>query len=188
MASELGVQTIQHTNGTDALTIGSDGSVNAQGALTTQGAFLPGGLTAWPAFLAGAVAGSAWTSVSAGSPFPLGDDSSNQLFDNGNNYNTTTYTFVAPINGIYHFNMNIYTLQSATEGKAVFALNGSAVTGAGGTVLVLQIREDAALDSTGHLALTLPLTANDEVQAWSWQTNTYYPPYSYFSGHLVAPT
>jgi hypothetical protein len=27
MASELGVQTIQHTNGTDALTIGSDGAV-----------------------------------------------------------------------------------------------------------------------------------------------------------------
>lgn len=27
MASELGVQTIQHTNGTDALTVGSDGSV-----------------------------------------------------------------------------------------------------------------------------------------------------------------
>ena len=29
MASELGVQTIQHTNGTDALTIGSDGVVTA---------------------------------------------------------------------------------------------------------------------------------------------------------------
>ena len=29
MASELGVQTIQHTNGTDALVIGSDGSVLA---------------------------------------------------------------------------------------------------------------------------------------------------------------
>ena len=27
MASELGVQTIQHTNGTDALTVGSDGAV-----------------------------------------------------------------------------------------------------------------------------------------------------------------
>lgn len=34
MASELGVQTIQHTNGTDALTVGSDGTVNAPVGMT----------------------------------------------------------------------------------------------------------------------------------------------------------
>ena len=34
MASELGVQTIQHTNGTDALTIDSSGNVTATENLT----------------------------------------------------------------------------------------------------------------------------------------------------------
>ena len=32
MASELGVQTIQHTNGTDAMTIDSSGAVNPRPA------------------------------------------------------------------------------------------------------------------------------------------------------------
>ena len=37
MASELGVQTIQHTNGTDALTIDSSGNVAASGRITQSG-------------------------------------------------------------------------------------------------------------------------------------------------------
>ena len=85
MASELGVQTIQHTNGTDALTIDSSGRV-----LTP----------ARPAFATDAKESATsdgnavvWTSVK---------------FDVSGSYSISTGKFTAPIAGIYQFQFNLF--------------------------------------------------------------------------------
>jgi len=179
MTSVIKVDTIQNSSGTSALSIGAGGEV------TTQGAFLPGGLTAWPAFL---VSGdnAAWRSYSAEEAFQFNDATSgNALFDSGSNFNTTTYTFTAPIDGIYSFGLNIYTLENASEGRGAISINGTRASGAG--TLKIQVRESTNLDMTGYMSLTLNLSAGDEIQAVSDNAASFYIKHSFFTGHLVAP-
>tara|TARA_R110000851_G_scaffold66882_2_gene150974 strand:- start:487 stop:1164 length:678 start_codon:yes stop_codon:yes gene_type:complete len=56
MAATLGVDTIQHTNGTTAVTVGTNGSVTAAGALTAAGA-----VSGTTGTFSGAVSGTAGT-------------------------------------------------------------------------------------------------------------------------------
>lgn len=81
MASELGVQTIQHTNGTDAMTLDSSGRV-----LTPTR----------PAFSV-----SLTSSSTAGYQNVLNFDTVHTNV--GSHYDTTNNRFVAPIAGLYHF-------------------------------------------------------------------------------------
>lgn len=180
MASELGVQTIQHTNGTDALTVGSDGSV------TTQGAFYPNGLTYWPSFLVSGNNSSQWKSYAAGEVLQFNDSSTGTLFDTGSNFNTSTYQFVAPVNGIYCFGLQIYTLQTVSEGRVCIAKNGFYIAGV--DHLMSQAREDANQDVTNFYQVTLPLAAGDFVDGRSHNATSHYIQHSFFTGHLVAPT
>ena len=84
MASELGVQTIQYTNGTDAMTIDSSGRI-----LTP----------ARPAFSVSLDASSA-TGVQNVVQFDLVNTNV------GSHYDTSNHRFVAPIAGLYHFSFS----------------------------------------------------------------------------------
>lgn len=85
MASELGVQTIQHTNGTDALTIDSSGRV-AQPALPYVMVTLQSGATVTPNNVV---------------PF------NNVVSSRGIVWDTSAYSFTAPVTGIYSFSGNV---------------------------------------------------------------------------------
>ena len=99
MASELGVQTIQHTNGTDAMTIDSTGRI-----LTP----------ARPAFKATLSADSAQTTSSGWVTVPWNTASINV----GGSFNTSNYTFTTPVAGIYLFSY-IVRIDNATGGYLI---------------------------------------------------------------------
>ena len=109
MASELGGQTIQHTNGTDALTIDSSGRVSMPNV---------------PAFGARQLSNS-HTSA--------GNDSANEilvfssvLYNVGNAYNSSTGVFTCPLAGSYFFSFSgLYNNGQNTTGTAYIRLNGS---------------------------------------------------------------
>jgi|DEB0MinimDraft_10_1074344.scaffolds.fasta_scaffold22337_1 hypothetical protein len=93
MASILGVETLQHTNGTTAATIDSSGNITASGNVIA---------TNRPAFHHKAVGSSSMT----------GDLVFNtELFDVGNVFDNTVFT--APVTGLYQFSAIIFATNSS---------------------------------------------------------------------------
>jgi len=121
MASELGVQTIQHTNGTDAMTIDSSGRV------------------LFPQIPCACV--TLTTSNTQDGTNPYTTTGADILFDTvtvnqGSVYSTSTGRFTAPIAGIYEFSYTFLKDQdsSASETYLDVYKNGSAYIAAGGRV------------------------------------------------------
>jgi hypothetical protein len=102
-----------------------------------------------------------------GDIFPASNDSTGGNFDNGGNYNTTTYKYIVPASGLYDFNVYIDGAFNFTEtdGQPVFASFGLLVNGVLKEVInyttTIQSNQ-AAFDqlNTGSLNLIL----NDEVE------------------------
>lgn len=108
MASILGVETLQHTNGTTAATIDSSGRI-----LTP----------ARPAFFAYL---NAHQSNASNTYFKVAFNDT--VFNVGSNFDTTNNRFVAPIDGIYQFNTSINPDMSsgtATRFFGYFSVDGS---------------------------------------------------------------
>ena len=107
MASELGVQTIQHTNGTDAMTIDSSGRI-----LTPA---RPAFMVKWSATQSGI--------TSANDFFRLNFDE--EVFDTGNNVSSAAFT--TPVAGVYHFDLK-QRFDNVGSGFLVLALSNHAST------------------------------------------------------------
>jgi hypothetical protein len=90
MASILKVNEIQHTGGTSAASIDSSGRM-------TQ--------PANPAFIAIAT-GSGWTNFTSGVEYTIPFNT--ERLDRGNNFNTSTYQWTAPIDCIMMFGVQVY--------------------------------------------------------------------------------
>jgi len=118
MASELGVQTIQHTNGTDALTIDSSGNI------TTQQIVYPKGLTYWPA---ACVHLSQSNTVDSTDPYgTTGAIKWDEiLLNSGSVYSASTGVFTAPIAGIYEINTHTLKDNSSTDCAWTYYKNGT---------------------------------------------------------------
>ena len=172
MASEIGVQTIQHTNGTDAMTIDSSGRV-----LTP----------ARPAFYATRT--SNWNDISSAiQTIPF--DTEN--FDVGSNYNTSNYKFTAPVTGIYSFSWHI-RLQNIDTASSYFQVFITDQDGNYADSYTYDSDSTWASDvnyfSFGHTTLQ-QLTAGNtrELKIFipnGHTTTDIYGTQSYFCGHLV---
>lgn len=107
---------------------------------------------------------------------PLGSE----LYDNGGNYNNSTYTFTAPVTGIYHFEWTSYT-------------NNNITGQAGGRVMIQTSKGNALGDgSSKSLSLTIKLDAGDYAKMTTGGnfTTSYYAAlgHNLFSGCLIRQT
>jgi hypothetical protein len=113
-----------------------------------------------PAFRAANTTGGGgylWQSTGTGI-LPFSDDSGTGLFDNGNNFNTSTYTFTAPVDGYYYFGASFFFFTTYDVSKNVY-IGIVASTGAQTTVNHGELNEDGGISVT----CVYKLDANDTV-------------------------
>ncbi len=145
MASIIGVQELQHTNGTSAMTIDSTGRI------------LTPARPAFRAVLGTTTVGQDYTTQQL---IPLDIEK----FDIGNNFDLSTKEFVAPIAGIYQFNalMAFGSVTQATS-VALYLLKNDVIETDTGT----QISSDDP-QGGGQVSISysgcLQLAANDKVE------------------------
>jgi len=108
MASILKVNEIQHTGGTSALTVDTNGIVGKPNI---------------PAFRAYSSSGGSISNQT----FTI-FDADVEFFDNNNDYYTNAYQFVAPINGIYRFYGQFF-ISLTTRGAGSLYINGAQTNG-----------------------------------------------------------
>lgn len=167
MASEIGVQTIQHTNGTDAMTIDSSGRI-----LTP----------ARPAFSADLSSNFSTSSVAAKMT------GWTENFDTGGVWNNGDSKFVAPVAGLYQFNYSgLHHAGASGTGnwvRAAIRVNGSNILD--------NLGDAGTYGNYQRITATIAweLTANDEVEMYAASANSsgyVYGSSSYtvFSGYLV---
>ena len=163
MASIIGVETLQHTNGTTAATIDSSGRITKP---------------ANPAFFANVSA-----EISSDGVLVF----NTVRFNNGSHYSGTTGLFTAPVDGVYMFAMGtlLKTPNTTSYGRLRIRING--VTQSAYTVhsSYNSTRNYEPLSWSG----CLELDANDTVGVYFDGANsaaTYGGSgYTYFNGHLI---
>ena len=166
MASILGVETLQHTNGTDAITIDSSGNITASGNVITSNR---------PAFHHSSVTGSA-------SPI-TGDLTFNtELFDIGGVFDNTVFT--APVTGLYEFSfIGFASDANANIISGAVNLNLQKSTDSGSTYSTV-LRSYNRHGSTGYPPLNfstiLKLNSGDKIKL---NTSDYI--YADSTGHLT---
>ena len=164
-------QNINFDSDTTGMTIGSTGIVAAPNR---------------PAFQA-VVGSESWATLSNTGIIPFNDVSSGACFDNGSNFDTSNYRFVAPVSGIYHFSVLIYTFDS--DGVNAFCVykNGAILR-----VYNNSTRFDfqggqtnGAQDETISGSFRVELSANDNVSIHATTGSDYYGAYTHFGGFLI---
>jgi hypothetical protein len=104
-----------------------------------------------------------------------------ERFDKGNNFNTSTYKFTAPVDGVYHFTsmLEIDSITSNTWYYYAFNVNGVLMNG-------IDHQTDSTTYHKAIAAQSFDLNANDSV-AVHWHGGAFgtIQPAATFSGHLV---
>jgi len=144
----------------------------------------PSGLSYWPSFLVSGSNSGSWRSYTNGEILQFNDKTTNSLYDTGGNFNTSTYKFTAPVDGVYSISGSVYTLLNASEGGAAFYIDSVRVEGA--SSLHFMASDDAAQDQTASVTMTFVLTAGQTVSVHANSATDYFIQHSSFSGHLVA--
>lgn len=164
MSSVLKVNEIQHTGGTTALTIDSTGRILQP---------------AKPAFKAYNNA-NAWQSFGASGVYV--DMSFNtEDHDIGGNYDTSTYTFTCPVDGVYMFGAQ-FLHDANASGQVRILVNGTDQ---------IAFAENSVQGDMTQTVTTHSMTAGDTVKAQGKVGNTnaddWYATesYSFFFGYLV---
>ena len=132
---------------------------------------------------------SAWVSGSGGNQSTSGVFPANaERYDLGGNYNTSNYTFTAPVAGIYNFKYGVYSNETSSSSQSRIALLVN------DTVVQFRGSGYPPYNWGNQISMDVELAANDTVK-WSADSgyNIYYlettnSNNTFFSGHLVKET
>ena len=168
MASEIGVQTIQHTNGTDAMTIDSSGRVSQP----TKPAFMVGqtGLTS--------------NTPNAVVPF---DET---FLDQGNNFSLSNNRFDVPVTGVYHFHFHSFLdAQNTSSGSVYLRIDGSNTGWPGNSTMYIR-NYTSDIASAGVFGPPISIMATVLVNSGSYidlytEIGLHNNQGCYFGGYLV---
>lgn len=159
MASIIGVETLQHTNGTTAATIDTSGRILQP---------------AKPAF--SATITTTYTVNAAGTSTAVDyNTNGTEQFDIGNCFDKTNNKFIAPVAGIYQFHISLRVDSIASNDYINMGLQTPSYSGNGQGTSASDIVYRSAYvligqPSTDYQSLTastiVQLTANQEIQHW----------------------
>lgn len=138
MASELGVQTIQHTNGTDALTIDSSGRV-----LTPARPIFSAHTYSANGSVHEAITAIQWGTV---------------LINQGSHFNNTTGIWTCPVDGIYSVSFNLNLKATNTDWVGAHVYQNTTLRGQSWSRNNTEFAYDNAV-----ISLFLDCSANDEI-------------------------
>ena len=163
MASIIGVNEIQHTNGTTAATIDSSGRMT-KNVIT---AFRASGSNSYVAVASGGTV--LYNDVTT---------AGRNLYNEGGHFNTSTSTFTAPVDGIYNLQASVL-MQSESQG--------------GIRIRVTKASDSSTQDQIGYnwgrqvtAQMFAKLEAGDTVKVLSEEADSFYlGTYGSFQGYLV---
>ena len=178
--SNLLVQNIKYTNGTTAQTIDSTGRI-----LTP----------ARPSFRAYNNAAGAWTEVTHNQHQIVAYNA--EKYDIGSNYDTSTYRFTCPVNGLYFFSARVYMHENGNTRRLTIA-TGTTNPATDESTFLSQVYHASDGDNADHSGTLIvnacaELTASTQVGVYVHHgadtANSYYSEnntlYSHFEGHLI---
>ena len=177
---------IRLINGAINFNVAPSGSANAAISWTTAMNINAAGIVTKPLQPAFCMSVNAYSGINAAAGVQVvrfgNQNSGGVLFNNGNNFDTTNYRFVAPVSGFYQFNANI-RIDSASGDYVYLTMTKNGSTTAGRDL-------DSAIGSYNnrHVSQVLSLSANDYVDCnvrTSGDTSIGIDGDSYFSGHLI---
>jgi len=177
---------IRLINGAINFNVAPSGSANAAISWTTAMNINAAGIVTKPLQPAFCMSVNAYSGINAAAGVQVvrfgNQNSGGVLFNNGNNFDTTNYRFVAPVSGFYQFNANI-RIDSASGDYIYLTMTKNGSTTAGRDL-------DSGISSYNnkHVSQVLSLSANDYVDCnvrTSGDTGISIDGDSYFSGHLI---
>ena len=119
-----------------------------------------------------------------------GGNNIQQNHDNLGNFNTTTHSFTAPVDGTYYFYCCMYVHYDEAEARYCFWINGSTLKNYSSSEgsFYSQQAGGSSLDNNFMYTTTVELSANDSVNVRSTLNSpysSYYGKHCYFGGYLI---
>tara|TARA_R100001440_G_C2482674_1_gene113633 strand:+ start:43 stop:552 length:510 start_codon:yes stop_codon:yes gene_type:complete len=131
-------------------------------------------------------ASDAWASASANTILFFPDDSSNDNFDTGNRFDTSTYKYTARADGVYLFWYSVYTADNDASNGFGFLKNSTKIQMQNNNLGIFTFHSNNTNDHIQNGTIILPLSANDTMAVITTSQSDYYRGHSQFGGCRLA--
>ena len=123
----------------------------------------------------------AWSSIAAGAIVPFNTEN----FDSDGVYNTSTYKFTAPADGVYLFWWSIYTAENDSDNRFCFFKNDAVYQLSSSTSGALTFINGND-DHMQTVSIVIPLASTDTMQVRSVGTADYYSGLAQWGGVRIS--